>query len=115
MWDSPLRADWLICWAQDGPGADPFEDLGMSVFPVAVLLRQVQVLWSGIPHTVLISGDGLGCVSLTDLCESHVPAERRPWPLRAPGPRWNSGDPWVMEQRSGGTWGQRLRKGKLEG
>lgn len=29
--DSPPRADWLMCWAQDGPGAGPFKDLRMDM------------------------------------------------------------------------------------
>ena len=39
---SPLRDDWLTCWAQDGPGAGPFKDLGTKAVAVCAPCRQVQ-------------------------------------------------------------------------
>lgn len=99
---SPPRADWLACWAQDGLGAGPLKDVGTKAAAVrAQGSDRCKPSWAGsLRHRAHLLGDGVGRVSLTDL-----PAERRPWPLlRAPGPRWNSEDPWVIRQ-SGGDLG----------
>lgn len=45
--DSPPRADWLMCWDQDGPGAGRFKSSGWTC---AVSKRR--------PGQVLAAGDG---------------------------------------------------------
>ncbi|XP_059566134.1 delta(14)-sterol reductase TM7SF2 isoform X2 [Myotis daubentonii] len=73
--DSPPRADWLICWAQDGPGAGPFKDLRVD-------MRCVRAPpGTGAGHTTGTDssrhqahlGVGVEGVPLADFCEPPPP------------------------------------------